>query len=372
MCYNRIKVKVLVKMDTMKTLDIYLERYGKYTFLEEEFNEVDAMILSLLSYVDLLKIVSNTKKEKITIKEAFRLFHSQYTKKEINQNILSVRNASRLLEKVATTLRFQDLYLYHYRYEVTLDMQFGAMCVLLPTNEIYVSYEGTDSYVSGWKEDFMFSYLFPTNAQREAIDYLNRVTGLLGRKIYVGGHSKGGNLALVASMFCKPSVRHKIKKVFNFDGPGLRKEQFESKQYQKIFSRLVSYVPKFCFVGMLLNHADNYIVVDSKNIKFFQHDATSWIIEDKKFKRANLSEFSKKVEIGLMTWLETIEDSRREKFVGSLFSIFKKAEINDLNDIRKSKINSMIKIIRETRNLDKESKEMMIAGFKRFCKEVKE
>ena len=356
----------------MGTIDTYLKKYGKYTFLEEEFNEVDAMALSLLSYVDLLEIVPSTKKEKITIKEASKLFHSKYTKKEINKNLLSVRNASHLLEKLAKTTRFESLYLYHYHYEVTSDMQFGVMCILLPTKEVYVSYEGTDSYVSGWKEDFMFSYLFPTSAQLQAIEYLNKVTGFLGPKIYVGGHSKGGNLALVASMFCKSSVRHKIKKVFNFDGPGLRKEQFESKEYEKISSKLVSYVPKFSFVGMLLNHADNYIVVDSKNIKFLQHDATSWIIEGKKFKRATISEFSKKVEKGLMKWLETIDDRRREKFVSNLVDIFKKTEIHDLNDIKKSKINSMIKLIKETRNLDKESREIMIAGFKNFYKEVKE
>lgn len=356
----------------MKTLDIYLEKYGKYTFLEEEFNEVDAMILSLLSYVDLLKIVSDTKKDKITIKEALELFHSKYTKKEVNQNILSVRNASYLLKKVAKTIRFQNLYLYHYRYEVTMDMQFGAMCILLPTKEVYVSYEGTDSYISGWKEDFMLSYMFPTSAQKQAIEYLNRVTGIFGPKIYVGGHSKGGNLALVASMFCKSSARRKIVKVFNFDGPGLRKEQFESKEYQKISSRLVSYVPKFSFVGMLLRHADNYVVVDSKNIKFLQHDATSWIVKDKNFKRVNISEFSKRIENGLMSWLETIDDQKREKFVSNLFDIFKKLKINDLNDIKKSKINSIIKIIKETRNLDKESKEMMLTGFKSFYKEVKE
>lgn len=174
----------------MKTLDIYLEKYGEYTFLEEEFNEVDAMILSLLSYVDLLKIVSNTKKEKITIKEALELFSSKYTKKEVNQNILSVRNASHLLEKVGKTARFQNLYLYHYCYEVTLDMQFGAMCILLPTKEVYVSYEGTDNYISGWKEDFMFSYMFPTSAQKWAINYLNKVTGIFGPNIYVGGTFK--------------------------------------------------------------------------------------------------------------------------------------------------------------------------------------
>ena len=66
-------------------------------------------------------------------------------------------------------------------------------------------------------------------------------------------------------MFCKNSVRNKIKLVFSHDGPGLRKHEFESSRYQKILPKLRSYVPKSSFVGMLLRHSTNYIVVDSKN-----------------------------------------------------------------------------------------------------------
>ena len=41
----------------MGTIDTYLKEYGNYTFQEEEFNEVDAIIFSLLSYANLLDIV---------------------------------------------------------------------------------------------------------------------------------------------------------------------------------------------------------------------------------------------------------------------------------------------------------------------------
>ena len=49
----------------MGTIDTYLKEYGNYTFQEEEFNEVDAIIFSLLSYANLLDIVPESKKEKI-------------------------------------------------------------------------------------------------------------------------------------------------------------------------------------------------------------------------------------------------------------------------------------------------------------------
>lgn len=354
------------------SIHTYLKEYGDYTFLEKEFNEVDNVILSLISYTDFSDIVPGIKSGKITLKEASDKFYQKYTKTEINHNILSVRNASYLLKELASTKRYQEVLLCNYEYKVTFEMQFGALCIYLPDKSIYVSFEGTDSYISGWKEDCMFTYMFPTKAQEEAVNYLNQVIGWFSPKIYVGGHSKGGNLALVASMFCKNRIRHKIVKVFNNDGPGLRKREFESKEYKKISSKLVTYVPKYCLVGMLLRHSNNYSVVDSKNKNIMQHDATSWIVEDNHFKKAKISDFSKRVEKGVISWLDKLDDKKREKFVNSLFSVLKKAEISDLNEFRKSKINSVIKILKETKNLDKETRTMMITCFKDLYAEIKD
>lgn len=355
----------------MKSLQNYLKEYGKYTLLEKEFNEVDNIMLSIISYVDYKGIVPGIKLGKISLKEASNRYFKMNTKKEVDRDIRSVRNAKYLLKAMAETRRFKDLILYNYKYKVTEDMQFGALCIQLPDKKIYVSFKGTDSYVSGWEEDCMFTYMFPTKAQEEAIKYLNKVIGLLSPKIYVGGHSKGGNLAIVASMYARPIIRHKIISIFNNDGPGLRKKEFESREYKKIESKLITYVPKYCLVGMLLRHSDKYIVVDSENKKFLQHDATSWIVEVDKLKRTELSEFSKKVEKGAIAWLEKLEDQKRKHFVESLFSILKKAEITDLNEIIESKVSSILKIIKGTNDLDKETRDMLITGFKDLYNEIK-
>ena len=103
-----------------------------------------------------------------------------------------------------------------------------------------------------------------------------------------------------------------------------------------------------------------------------QHDATSWIVEENHFKRTEISDFSKRVEKGVINWLDKLDDKKREKFVTSFFSILKKAEIHDLNEFRKSKLNSMIKILKETKNLDKETRTMMMTCLKDLYAEVKE
>lgn len=355
----------------MKTIHDYIKEYGKYTFLEKEFNEVDNVILSLLSYVDFNKIVPGIGDGKITLEEASRMFYMMNTKKEIDYNITSVRNASHLLGELAESIRFKDLLLYNYEYKVTFDMQFGALCIKLPDKSVYISFEGTDGYVSGWKEDFMFTYQFPTSAQIYARDYLNMVVGFFSPKVYVGGHSKGGNLAIVSSMYCKKRVYHKIKKIYNNDGPGLRKEEFSSKQYNKIREKLHTLVPRESFIGMLLHNHDDYFVVDSKNKKFLQHDALSWIVEGDHFKKTELSSFSKKMKEGILKWLDNHDDKQKEKFTNALFSILAKAEIHDLSEIKKAKLNSIIKIIKETKNLDKKTRDMLHKGFKDLIEELK-
>lgn len=352
------------------TIKDYLKKYGNYTFTEKEFNEVDAAILSLLPYVNFSNIVPNMKEDKIRLQEASDLFYSKYTKKDIENNMVSVRSISYLLKILAGTKRFQDLLLFNYDYEVTFDMQFGALCILLPNKRVFVAYEGTDSYISGWMEDCMLTYMFPTKAQEKAVAYLNKVTGLFGPKIYVGGHSKGGNLALVASMYAKWTVRNKIECVYNNDGPGLRKNEFNSKEYRRISSKLKTFVPNSTVVGMLLNHDNNYVVVDSINKGLMQHDAISWVVEDDHFKRCEISAFSQRVEKAFLNWLDKMDDKKREKFVTSLFSVLKKAEIEDLNEFRKTKINSVIKILKETKNLDKETRNMLLACFKDLLGEL--
>lgn len=355
----------------MGTIDTYLKKYGQYTFLEKEFNEVDASILSLISYVNFSDIVPGINEGKILLKEATEQFFNKYSKKEIEENIIPVQNVIYLLQKLSSTNRYKNLLLYNYIYEVTFDMQFGALCIKLPNKSVFISYEGTDNYISGWKEDFMMSYTFPTNAQIEAVNYINEVIGLFSNKVYVGGHSKGGNLALLASMYCKMIAKHKIKRIYNFDGPGLRKREFESKEYNKTLPKLITYVPKKSLVGMLLRHSDNYIVVDSKDKGLMQHDITTWIVQDDMFKREKISDFSKKVEKGVTSWLDKLDDKKRERFVTSLFSILKKAEVHDLNQFKKSKFDSMIKILKETKNLDKETRSMILNCLKDLYNEMK-
>ena len=50
----------------------------------------------------------------------------------------------------------------------------------------------------------------------------------------------------------------KIIKIYNNDGPGLLREQFESSNYDRIKDKIVLIIPSHAVVGLLLYHSDNY------------------------------------------------------------------------------------------------------------------
>ena len=210
----------------MKTIYDYVKEYGKYSFLEKDFTEVDNLILSFLSYVDFRDIVPPFYCGSIRLKEASRIVSGKFTNKDLSKYIMAVREATDLLKELAKHKRYRNLVLYNYEYKVTKDMQFGALCIKLPNRRIFISFEGTDGYVSGWKEDFMLVNTFPLKAHLEAIKYINKSINIFSPRIYIGGHSKGGNLALVAAMYCKKYIYPKIINVFSNDGPGLRQKNY--------------------------------------------------------------------------------------------------------------------------------------------------
>ncbi len=343
----------------MEDVKTYLKHYRKYSFDDEKFNEVDNVILSFLSYINFDGIVpKNT--SSITVNDAARLFFSKYSDDEISLNIMAIRKAIELLKLMQNSVRFGNMRLYNYAYNVDENSQFGALCCKLDNNTIYISYEGTDSSISGWEEDMKLSYMFPTLSQKQAIDYLNSVVKFTDKNILVGGHSKGGNLAVVSSMYCKPNIRKKIRCIYNNDGPGLRKSEFESQNYKEIKDRIKAFVPKESIVGLVLMHDTNYIVVESKAKGILQHDGTSWACYGGHFITCNLSKNSQRYEENFLAWIKKYDYDKREKFTKSLFDIFRKAGINDLVELKSAKIKGALKLITSTKDIDSDTKDMVL------------
>ena len=339
------------------TLFEYVEKYGEKDFNEFEFNEVDNVILSLVSYIYFTDIVSKHK-DKITLKEASEKYFNKYSDEELKHNIFSIRSAIKLFRKIKDFKRYNTLTLHNYEKVVNEKEQFGAVCIDILEDLMYVSFEGTDEAVIGWKEDFCLAYKFPISSQDDAILYLEKVVGFKNIRVIVGGHSKGGNLALVSALYSDFWIKNKIIKIYNNDGPGVLKEQIESQAFLKLKDKYVHIVPQNSIVGILLYNT-NYEVIASTGIGIFGHDALKWHVNDTTFIEANLINRSKEFQDVLIRWLEKYDEEERKKCIDELFMIFEENNINSLLDIKKEKIRSIYKIIKSSTKLSSDSKKML-------------
>ncbi len=332
----------------------YISKYGNKTFDEMKFNEVDNIIFASLSYIDFNNIVPRGF-NKISIKDAGKKYFENYRKDKNKMN--AYKSAIEVFKKIRYTKRYRDLLLYNYYYIGNAEQQFSALSIEINSRLVYVSYEGTDNLVSGWEEDFKMAYMFPVKAQRNAINYINRF--IFSRKnIIIGGHSKGGNLALVAGMYANHFVKRRIVNIYSNDGPGLRKREFTSDEYKIAAMKLISIIPNYSFVGLLLRHSKKYKVIKSDKKGIMAHDFISWQVDDTTFEKSELSSFSKVLDTSMIEWVKKYDDKQRKAFVDSLFDIFRRCGISDLEEIMKNK-KMLLKLALEYREVDKTTKKMI-------------
>ena len=329
----------------------YINKYGDTSLEEKDITEIDKLIFGLLSYVPFNGTVSNSRKNRRTIHDVGVSFFDENNKDCIKKNIMAIRNAINLLSLIMNKKRYKDLLIYNYAYIADEKQQFSATTIEINSKLVYVSFEGTDHMISGWEEDCRMSYEFPVDAQTAAINYLNKKFTFSSKKIIVGGHSKGGNLALVASMYANFIVRRNIINVYSYDGPGLRKEQISSKYYKKIADKFIHIIPNYSIAGLLLMHTNDYVVIKSNKIGLTAHSAESWQINDDNFIFDSLSTSSKILEQGMQTWLDKYDDIQRREFVEQVFDMFRRTNIKSLVQIIEDP-RLLFKILRDTTNVD--------------------
>lgn len=348
----------------------YIDEYGKYTFDEKSFNEVDGMIFSFISYANLREIMRNNKT--ITIHEAGKKHLDLYPDKD--KNIIAVKEGNKLLRYMKDCNRYKDVVLMNHEYIGNKDIQFGVISLEYQKNHVFISYEGTDELLSGWKEDLFLGSIFPTETHKLAIKYLNKHYTFSNKKIILGGHSKGGNLALVAGMYANIFVKHRIKKIYNGDGPGLLEKEFQSKRYQSIKKKYIHIIPNYSIIGMILQHEKDKVVKATKK-SILAHNITCWEIDKNHFIKTELSTFSKEFDKGITDWIQNTKKEDKEELALALDQIMKSTNISSLLELKEN-YHKVIKMIQESQNIKESTKkrifELLKIVMKGIEKETKE
>lgn len=301
----------------------YIAWRGDLSFKQSAFNDVDNIVLARLSFLPFDNFVpplSHPHKERVTLAEAGeKLLAANHEGLEFN-----LKDDLRLLRDSVQSRRFRNMRLFAYINHIDEqdEKQFAAMCIEVGDGTTYVSFRGTDKSLVGWKEDFNMSFMVEVPGQKQAVNYLEQVAEFCSEKIRVGGHSKGGNLAVYASAFCAPAVQERLVKIYNNDGPGFHGEVLDTPGFSAILGRVNTFIPQTSVVGMLLEHEEKYTVVKSSETGIFQHDLYSWQVKGKELVCLDkVTQSSKFIDQTLKSWLKSVDPEKRGEFVDALFSV---------------------------------------------------
>lgn len=358
-------------MKKQKNIIDYIEYIKDYSFDLVSFNELDSLIMASISYINFENILK--KYDSMTIEESATSYFNKYTKSELKRNVFSVQTGIKILNSIYKTKRYKDLVLRKFVRKIEDNKQFQAICIDINKNLSYLSFEGTDDLISGWYEDAAMSYKFPVPSQMEAIKYIKRYINPFSKRKYIlGGHSKGGNLALVAAMYGKTLKKSKIESIYMFDAPGLREKEVNSHEFKQIEDKIIRVVTNYTIVGLLFYNTENILIVKSMKKGVMAHNMINWCVEEEAFSYTKLSSFSKKFKENLESWLNNYSDEERQIFVHDLFSLFKRAEIKSLLDLKKQKIKKVLTLIKESKKIDAKTKEILNEFIKLMVDFIKE
>ncbi len=330
----------------MGNLIDYLDWRGDLPFTAVPMGEADALILSCLSYINYRGIVPSDSENPVTIKEASECFFSLHSEEELERDISLIRNMPSLLRKTARTARYRDVTLSCYIDDTELenDLQFAAVTLTLPDESVFLSFRGTDDTIVGWKEDFQLS-AGRVSAQKKASIYAQRIlqdikwSGKKPPAVYLGGHSKGGNLAEYAAAMCPEFLQSRISAVFDMDGPGFDESFLQNKAFLRVKDRIRFFVPTFSIIGMLMHHLMNPVIVHSPVKSIMAHDAFTWQILGAGFIRDDhIDETARIFNISLEDWVNTLEPAGRRDFVDDFFGILEASGCKTLTELREAKL----------------------------------
>lgn len=305
----------------------YINEFGSVNFSEKPFEAVDGLILACVSYFNFDHMIPSIsdESENVTMLDLSKSIHYE----KMFLDAFDPLKSEELFQAMLHSKRFGGIQFNYYvnEHDEKEEKQFSAITIFFQDN-LFISFRGTDNSFVGWKENFNMSYIPIIPSQKAATDYLERIGERTSSKVYLGGHSKGGNLSIYGAANCQQKIQRKIIAIYSYDAPGFNQDIHMQNGYLQVVDRIQKYVPKSSLIGMLLKQEDNYFIVESSEIGILQHDAFSWVIENGDFVYLEqMMEDSVQINRVLNDWIDHITEEERQKIVDIIYKIIIKNNI---------------------------------------------
>ena len=338
----------------------YISWRGDLSFEQSQFNEVDNLILACFSYVNLDGISPVTKQKGIGLKKLTKEFMKLHTMKELEADKSFIRLAPFMMMEMAKSVRFGKCVVRNYVNDIVTEaeQQFAAMEIVLEDGTSYVSFRGTDDTIIGWKEDFNLSTgVVP--AQKRAIEYLQKISEHTDGMLRVGGHSKGGNLAIYGSVMCK-SAHEKILEIYSNDGPGFSREFQELPEMKEMMPKIIRIIPEYSIIGTLLEHEKEPVIVASSSKGLLQHDGFSWEVQGPALvRRDSLNKTALRFIEILHKWIDGMDTEQKRLLIEDLFATLQASGYENLSEVQSGGLKSLAAMVKRVEKFAPESRGMM-------------
>lgn len=312
----------------MANLFDYAEKFGDIKFNEIGLTEADNAIFCRLAYCDFSKHAGKT------LSEISRI--TDISEENSESKNTPAYLTKKLLLQIGKSKRFKDITVFKTSETVSEDLAtaFYGVTFRIYDGLYYAAFRGTDEKIISFYEDAELAYKFPITSQTTALKYISESIENYGGRYYIGGHSKGGNLAIFAYLFLKDEEKEHIIRVYNNDGPGLPNEVAEIMFTPQANESVYNLLPEDSIVGRMLSPGGTNKIIKSEASGGAQHNIFTWILKGSEFEAAKrFSLLSEYMEDTLTESLETMNPEQLKSIVQKLFEIAKAAGIKTVDDI---------------------------------------
>ena len=311
-------------------------------FEEKDFNIVDSLVLSQLSYARFEAYDERCIRDYAKAEYFPEMFCNDFADRENRDLLLAA----------ASSPRFRDIRITNHQVRTYPDEQFAVFTFDTGLFR-YAAFRGTDGSMAGWRENFRLAYKDTMPSQKAALEYLKTDC-----PDYAGGQSKGGNIAAYGG------IKSGVPEIHCFDSPGFPPAIAETLDG----SRVKKYIAEYSVAGILLEDIAEPKVVDCDASFLHQHLPYSWKVKGDDFEYAKkLSHFSEYLSKVSSNWLENLPLEDKKIFVETLFDALAENDIYSVTDLKGVRLHDAKHILETVHN--KEVKENIKGVLRAFSKE---
>lgn len=330
------------------------------SFEERPFCEVDSLVFSWLSYFRLPEVLQRATQYENDIDIYEWLRAEDYD--AMVGNLWNPEGSLELLYAVCSSPRYRGTKVTKYEtiFNKETEEQFAAMTFMLPDGNVYVAFRGTDATLVGWKEDFNLAFQCPVASQENARIYLEQVLRMFPDcDVYVGGHSKGGNLAVYAGITCEAQgLKEQIAEIYSHDGPGFNEQFLKDPRFSNMRRRVAKTLPQSSIIGMIFEDQEDYTIVESTAFSIIQHNPFSWVVDGCAFKQVEkITAGAGWFDATLSEWMSGVTPEERGRLIDTIAGIINVTGADTFAEVRENWQTTLPQMMQAASEVDPETRQ---------------